>query len=326
MCTYNGAAFLKGQLDSFSNQSRLPDEIIICDDGSTDETIEIINGFAVNSKLKVSLFVNAANLGSTKNFEKAISLCSGDIIVLSDQDDIWYPHKLSMLDDKFSREPLSDVVFSNADIVNENLQLLGYTLWDSIGFNSKKQKMLHSGRAFNVLVNTNVVTGATMAFKSDIRDMVLPISPVWIHDGWIALLASTVCVVSIISEPLIQYRQHSSQQIGALRMGLSDRMIASSENKGGSFLERANQFKEAFITLINKGVILNQEQLNVMQGKIHHYILRSRINSLGFSRFMLIAKEFRKGHYSVYSDGLSSIVKDVLGANIISFISAIWKK
>jgi len=88
LCTYNGELYLREQLESILKQTFPPDEIIICDDGSTDTTIKILEEFRRKSFIPVKVYYNKENLGVSKNFEKAISLCSGDIIFLSDQDDV----------------------------------------------------------------------------------------------------------------------------------------------------------------------------------------------------------------------------------------------
>ena len=89
MCTYNGAEFLPAQLQSILTQSRPPDEIIICDDRSTDDTQALLKKFATESPIPIAVHINDHNLGSVKNFERTISLCTGDVIALSDQDDVW---------------------------------------------------------------------------------------------------------------------------------------------------------------------------------------------------------------------------------------------
>src|SRR5882762_9087557 len=94
MCTYNGARYLREQLDSIAAQTRPPSELIVCDDNSLDETREIVAGFAASAPFPVRLGVNEQNLGSIRNFERAIKLCEGDLIALSDQDDVWLPEKL----------------------------------------------------------------------------------------------------------------------------------------------------------------------------------------------------------------------------------------
>jgi len=88
LCTYNGEAYLSDQLASIVKQTQQPDELIACDDGSTDNTLQILDQFSGEAPFPVRVYLNQQRLGPTKNFEKAISLCSGDFIFLSDQDDV----------------------------------------------------------------------------------------------------------------------------------------------------------------------------------------------------------------------------------------------
>jgi len=99
MCTYNGEQYLQEQLDSIIAQTRLPNEVVVCDDGSTDATLQILDEFQETAPFPVRIYRNGTRLGPTKNFEKAIKLCSGNVIALSDQDDVWMPHKLERLEE-----------------------------------------------------------------------------------------------------------------------------------------------------------------------------------------------------------------------------------
>src|SRR5215207_2575561 len=217
MCTYNGAEFLAAQLESILAQSRQPDEVVICDDASTDETEALLKQFAATSPVPVSLHFNDTNLGTIKNFEQAISLCTGDVIALSDQDDVWRSDKLQLIDDAFNKSPSAGLVFSDAEIVDENLKPLNRRMWDEVGFDAHKRKLVRTGRALEVLIPGWTVTGATMAFRSQFVKLSLPIPDgiAMIHDGWIALTIAAVADVVALDEPLIKYRQHAQQQIGA---------------------------------------------------------------------------------------------------------------
>ena len=129
LCTYNGSRYLKEQLDSIAGQTRLPSELIIRDDRSTDDTVDIARRFAETAPFAVKVHVNSENVGSTKNFELAIEGCSGDIIALSDQDDIWLPQKLERLEAEFAADPGVGLVFSDAELTDEKLAPLGVRLW-----------------------------------------------------------------------------------------------------------------------------------------------------------------------------------------------------
>ena len=119
LCTYNGELFLKQQLDSILQQELPVDEIVICDDGSTDNTINIIESY--KQKYQYPRFIckqNIKNKGVRKNFEYAISLCSGDIIFLSDQDDIWLNQKTKDIVNFFNENPKVNLVFTDAILID----------------------------------------------------------------------------------------------------------------------------------------------------------------------------------------------------------------
>ena len=119
LCTFNGEKFLKEQLDSILNQTVTIDEIIVCDDGSTDATISILNSYKEKFPEIFNIYINEENLRSVKNFEKAMLLCKNEIIFLSDQDDIWEKNKVEKCLDFFKKEEEIDVFCSNAFIINE---------------------------------------------------------------------------------------------------------------------------------------------------------------------------------------------------------------
>jgi len=217
MCTYNGAAYLSEQLESVAAQTRRPDELVVCDDHSTDGlTREIVKEFASRVQFPVRLFVNQKNLGGKKNYQLAIERCQGDIIFFCGQDDVWKPNKLSRIEAVFSAAPEVGLVFTDAEVVSEDLHTLVDSLVDNSAFGTESQALVNEGKALQVLLEGNVVTGATMAFRSRFRSLVVPIPDDTIlqEDAWIALIIAAVAAIVFLKEPLIKYRQHAGQQIG----------------------------------------------------------------------------------------------------------------
>ncbi|MDR6846087.1 glycosyltransferase family 2 protein [Flavobacterium granuli] len=217
MCTYNGEKFIKTQIESILNQSLPIDEIVICDDGSNDKTIEIIMQFQLEYPNKISLHKNPINLRSNKNFEKAISLCNGDYIFLSDQDDLWKKNKVEKTIEYFTKNESAEAVFSNAELINDNnKKITKNSLWDSIGFMenqlSKPIDLYH-----HIKFKSNVLTGATLCIKREIKSLILPIPdiPKFYHDEWIAIIIASRKKLEYITDELISYRLHTGQQIGA---------------------------------------------------------------------------------------------------------------
>ncbi len=214
LCTYNGQRFLQEQLDSIAVQSRLPDELVVCDDGSTDQTLGLLERFRLRAPFPVRLYRNEYNLGATKNFERAIALCEGDVIFLSDQDDCWRSDKIEVMLQVFKNNTQTALVFSNAQVVDADGRSLGYTLWQTLPASSWDLRLVVKGRLFEAQLRGNVPQGATTAFRASFRNLLLPLFYGGSHDAWIVLLLSVAGQYVAIDQPLLVYRRHDSQQAG----------------------------------------------------------------------------------------------------------------
>lgn len=199
MATYNGAKYIREQLDSFVAQTRLPDELIICDDGSSDETIEILNAFAEHSSLNVHVQRNPKNLGYAQNFNKALSLCTGDLIFLSDQDDVWFPTKIATITEAAETDFINQVFMNDAELTYEDLRPTELTKLGQI----RKAGMLE--RTF--------VMGCCVAIKRRFLQDVLPIPEGYgSHDLWIVNMAQGLDRRRIIEKKLQYYRRHENNE------------------------------------------------------------------------------------------------------------------
>lgn len=217
LCTYNGEKFLKKQIDSILSQTIKVDEIVVCDDGSQDATIAILNAYREIYPELFRIFINHENLRSVKNFEKAISLCSHDIIFLSDQDDIWIPEKVAIFIHHFNINPDISVIASNGFVIDDQDEVLDVlTIWDVVTFLRKENSDLNYYEIINI--SGNIATGATMAFKKDFIGQTLPfpIVSAFHHDEWIALVASLEKKFDFIDNRTIYYRKHDDQQVGGI--------------------------------------------------------------------------------------------------------------
>jgi glycosyltransferase involved in cell wall biosynthesis len=216
LLTYNGAAFLKKQLDSILNQTLKVDEIVICDDGSTDQTIDIIQTFQNAYPGIIHLYQNEQQLGSTKNMEKCLGIAKGDLVFLADQDDIWLPHKVASICAYFEAHPNINAVFSNALLINEKDEVLqDMALWDIIGF--PHATLPRTFNLFEFLYRVdNIVTGAGLAIRNHkaLLNQPFPTIKGLLHDGWIALYYATQGKLAFCAEALFQYRIHAAQQMG----------------------------------------------------------------------------------------------------------------
>jgi glycosyltransferase involved in cell wall biosynthesis len=225
LATYNGQAFLRDQLDSFLSQTRRPDELVVSDDRSADHTLEILSEFRAKAPFPVRVMQNEHRLGIKQNFERVIAHCDGDVIFLSDQDDVWAPEKLARHEAVYRAHPEVGLVFSNGDVVDHALSPLGYTLYEAFAIHKRRQRAMNTGRALNELAKCSRATGATLSFRANMRDVLLPFPEHWVHDEWIAILLSALARVHHLPESLIQYRRHQAQAIGARKLGESERNL-----------------------------------------------------------------------------------------------------
>jgi len=313
LCTYNGAHYLEKQLGSLSSQTRLPSELIICDDGSSDRTIEILKAFQAKAPFPVQIRVNPVRLGVTKNFEQAISLCSRELIALCDQDDCWLPEKLELVDEYFQQFPEVGAVFSDGIVVGADLIPLGYTLWQHVGFTVAEQLMMEKKAGMEVLLKHVAVTGATLVIKATLRLRVLPIPQEWMHDAWIALIASASEILRGMPAPLIQYRHHGANVVGAPRRSLLERLRETfridREFYYGSEIVRYRLARDRLESLSG---LIREDALALVDEKLRHLEARAQLSDSRIGRIGPILKEFSASGYRRNSFGWQVAVKDFL--------------
>jgi len=201
MCTYNGERFIKEQINSILNQTFDDFELIITDDGSSDDTVEIVKNYQlIDSRIK--LFKNETNLGFVKNFEKAISLCEGEYIALADQDDIWKENKLEMFINEIKDNIL---IYSDAILIDDNSKEIGKEL-------IRPTNNLVKGKCNKAFLHANCISGNTLMFKKELTKYILPIpKDISFHDIWIAFVASTYASITYTNESMTYYRRYAQQ-------------------------------------------------------------------------------------------------------------------
>lgn len=215
MATYNGENFIGKQIESLLRQSYRNLEIIISDDCSIDNTYSICESYARLDKRIRILKNDESNRGFISNFQHALSFCTGEYIALADQDDIWYEAKLSKLLNEIGD---SDLIFSDANLIDSKDDMIAES------YSVVAQKYIPPRNVIDIILN-NPVTGCTLMFKGSLLDKIIPFPQgIPAHDQWIALNAILYSGIKYIHEPLIGYRQHSNNQIGA---NVHDRSILS---------------------------------------------------------------------------------------------------
>lgn len=219
ICTYNGEAYLARQLESILAQTRPVDEIVLCDDGSSDGTLAVARQVLAGTSVRWAIHRNSPGLGVVKNFQRAISLCRGDIVFTSDQDDVWKPEKVAVMMEAFE-DPACLLAFSDADITAADGQTVTGRLWDSVYFTPARRAAFDAGN-YMLLCGGNVVTGACMAVRRAFARECMPFpTDGFLHDDWLALCAASRGGLRPVSGRLIGYRQHGGNVVGVRRGGL----------------------------------------------------------------------------------------------------------
>lgn len=211
LTTYNGEKYVYKQIQSILNQSFNFDELIIFDDNSKDNTVSIINSF---SDKRIKLFKNESNLGYIKNFYQAISKTTGDIIFLSDQDDIWEKNKIELMV-SFLEKKNANMVCSNFSLIDFNdmpiINKFDYQLNPII----KKEKRAYKKLSTEYLSFGNVAQGCTYCFTKKVKEIYLKLENYEVvHDYQIALIGTIVGGAFYYNKELIKYRIHSENSIG----------------------------------------------------------------------------------------------------------------
>ena len=223
LATWNGATYLAELLDSLLTQTVPPLEIVACDDGSTDGTLEILRNYANHSTIPIHVKCNDKRLGAPGNFAKAMSLCRGEFIALADQDDIWHPTKLERALDIFQADLDVDLIVGDSLLVNSHGQFIGTSHWTQLGFNPGKAQ----DQMWETLLQRNVLPGACMVLRRRLCSRALPLPNLWMHDYWLALIACSTSKIFITPSPWQDYRQHDSNTIGAQSPSLIKRIAQS---------------------------------------------------------------------------------------------------
>jgi glycosyltransferase involved in cell wall biosynthesis len=311
LCCYNGAPYLPAQLDSIARQRVMPDQCIIVDDGSTDSSVEIARAFAARAPFEVQVHVNAENLGFVRNFELAISKCEHEIIFLADHDDVWLPNRIADSLKAFEASPSVLLVHGNAGLIDATSEPLGYTLFEALELSIFEKGRLGAGSTFDALLRRNLMTGATTAFRKSLADIALPVAPGWLHDEWLAVIASAIGKTRTLEQPLILYRQHENNQIGARRLTFPEkvrRAFAARNDYHDKQFVRASSLHQRLCGLVD---LVGVEKLKKVEEKVIHSRSRCNLPRNRLMRWGPILAEIRSGRYWKYSTGFRSVVRDL---------------
>jgi glycosyltransferase involved in cell wall biosynthesis len=316
LCMYQGSAWIQEQLASVAAQTRPPDEVVVCDDASHDDGCALVRAFAARAPFPVRLYENPGNLGFVKNFERAIGLCSGDVIALCDQDDVWAPKKLETLERAFADDPRLGLCFSDAELVAADLSGTGKSLWDAV-FSPAERREVHAGAAWRALLRRNFIAGATTAFRASLRPAILPIPADidYIHDGWIAVIAAFAARIEPLPVRLVKYRLHSAQARGVPRGDENEDAASRRERlktRAAYFAGARRRLEVIRERLTAAGLLANEERRAHLDDLILHMQARAQLPYARIARLGVILRELVAGRYRRHNRGLFSAGKDFL--------------
>lgn len=318
MATYNGGKYLQEQLESFLAQTRLPDELVITDDCSTDNTMEIIQAFKAESPFRVVLIENQSRLGFVQNFSKAISLCSGDLIFMSDQDDVWFSTKIKHVVGIADERPDISVFINDALITFEDLSVASGT-------------MIERRLSRGLSLETHLTNGCQTAVRRSFVSMMMPIPGfVRAHDIWFHDMAHHLGEKLIIPEVLQYWRRHEESTCGFPALDPSpldrspvDRMkrfvhilnygfespVPVLEDRKDYLLSLLKILSQQEVRSKKKKIIQAQRSIKNEIEEIHSRL--SVIRRTGFAKLFAIASNYFEGFYR-FKGGLKSAIKDFL--------------
>ena len=313
LTTCNGTEYLQSQLDSYVAQERQPDEIVVCDDASTDDTVTILEAFKGSAPFQVRIIKNQSNLGYTKNFGKVLSNCAGDLIFLSDQDDVWFPEKIRVVEEAFQDNPNKYLIIHNGVLVDRNLTSHGAT----------KLQQVISGYGSD----DSFVTGSLTAIRGEFVQYALPIpNGIVGHDGWLHNIAKLLDKRLVLNHNLQLIRRHSqntSAWVASSVRPINRFTVAKSQLTS----KPSNSYEDRF--LYNTSL---SERLHAMESIDHSGIAANTISAgiehlrderkaifnreeliqLGFIRKKINAiKMLHRGDYAHFN-GLKSFMRDIL--------------
>jgi hypothetical protein len=318
LCTYNGVRFVGEQLDSILDQRRAPDELIVSDDGSSDDTVAVVErtvaaAQAKGKTLRYIARVNDQPLGVTKNFERTVTACTGTLVALSDQDDVWHRDRLERLVGEFEEDPSLLLLHTDALLVDEHGAPLGMTLFAALEITAAESALELSGGGFDALLRRNLATGATVVFRRELLERALPFPEEWVHDEWLAIIAAATGRITVVPEPTIDYRQHGANQIGVRAPTLRHKVRRVLESRNDRNAALARKFTALADRLDELGDAVTAEDRQKARGKAEFEAFRDALPPRRWRRIRAVLRADRAGLYTRFaSRGRADVIRDLL--------------
>lgn len=315
LATYNGEKYVEQQIESILNQTYKNIRLLISDDCSNDNTVNILKEYEKKDS-RIKLYIQSQNLGVVKNIEFLLKNVENELYMLSDQDDVWLPEKIEM-SIKTLRESNADLVFGDLEVVDENLKTIYPSFGDFMLLNRKISKYIGS---YKVNYLYNCVTGCTILSKKEFIEKILPLpkkSKYLLHDHWIGLIVAINGKLVYMPEKYIKYRQHGNNEVGTNK--ISHKMTDLEEIRElfinvklgvfGAYVENNEKFPEELQNLNNQALeyfsmLKNKKKVNFRKWNIFHKLYKTEkimyyIESFIIMNMPLIGKKIFKIRYNI---------------------------
>jgi cellulose synthase/poly-beta-1,6-N-acetylglucosamine synthase-like glycosyltransferase len=314
MCVYNGARYLQKQLDSISAQTERPKSMVIIDDGSDDGSWDLLTRWAANAPLPVRMERNRLNVGVVRNFERACGMVQEDIVFLADQDDLWYPDKLVTFVDRFVADPALGLLHSDADLIDDAGRLLRRRLFDTLLVTDEERRLVTRGSAYKAYAKRNLVTGASCAFRRELLTQAIPFADHMIHDEWLAFVAALASKVEMLETCTMAYRLHGANSVGLPLTTFGWRVRTTWAALTGPTCARQRERAQRLDEVLRwaRRTKVPQYAVQHLQAAADHAHFRAELPANPWHRLRRVLQERRAGCYQVWSNGLASMLHDLL--------------
>jgi glycosyltransferase involved in cell wall biosynthesis len=311
MCTYNGARFIRQQLASVLVQLLPGDELIVCDDASSDATASIIREFSLPPGVSFHFSSNSHRLGIARNFEGALALASKEVVFLADQDDIWSPLKRAQLVDMFDANPKAQVVFSDANLIDAQGAALEQTLLSTLRISVNDFANIISGVGAPFL-KRNFCTGATMAVRQTFLKVGTPIPSGWLHDEWLATLGALSGTLVFLDRQTISYRLHAGNAVGVVPGSMLASARYALQRRRKAPTDHVSKVKALREKVQSHPDLFEQQYLPLIDSKYEFVTARHNSRSSWSRRLAFGSQPKRMRQYREFANGWKTWAVDLL--------------
>jgi len=319
IATHNGQTYLEEQFQSLFTQTRKPDNVVVYDDASSDNTLAVLKELQAQAPFALDINYGMSNLRVNGAFSMALRKCEGDIVFFCDQDDIWEIDKIERFMEVFENKPEVGMVFSDASQIDGRGSPLGASLWESVGFTNRRQAHFSHNGLCEMLRSGNFIYGMASAFRTQrIRHFcpVLADPQGMTHDTWFALhTLATGWGSVLLKDQLVRYRRHDDQATKKGRPGRTANTEDRREIRRSQVIALIDS-----LGLVRSGVAgaldvgsedIRSKSLKQLDDKLLHLLLRENLRAerspqLAFQAIM-------SSGYWKYAKGAGSVLCDFYG-------------